>query len=283
MKYFARFLPNAFALALLGGLEACSSASPPPAAPQLAIVASSGEPLHAVAGDSIALKVVVLTADGTMAELPSGARVTWSAPLPVVALSSDSTAASPLPVAGGDPIAAWVSNPGRPDEASALANVLFVLDPGTGQNGTVAVSATVTGATPAGKVTASIGVDPAPVGDWNRGAELYGAAGVDCAECHGATGHGSPGAPDATSFTIAGGTYDYPAPGLNAEPGNAAGDPAWNVALFAFAARSDVDNGGLTLRQPMPSWQSKTSPITGKVLSTQDFADIFAFLKTQSQ
>jgi hypothetical protein len=66
-------------------------------------------------------------------------------------------------------------------------------------------------------------------------------------------------------------------------PGNTAGDPAWNAALFAIAARAEVDNGGLTLRLPMPDWLTEPSSVTGAPLTTQDLADIYAFLKTRTQ
>ena len=129
--------------------------------------------------------------------------------------------------------------------------------------------------------TGRVIVSPAPAGDWSRGAALYGAQGANCAECHGATGHGSVSTFGAAKFTIAGATYDFPASGLNAEPGNLASDSAWNAALFAIAARSDVDNRGTTLRAPMPSWLVRPNPATGRALTTQDFADIYAFLRTQ--
>jgi hypothetical protein len=73
--------------------------------------------------------------------------------------------------------------------------------------------------------------------------------------------------------------YPYPAPGLDAEPGNLASDPAWTAALLAMAARADMDNGGLVLRTPMPDWL--TAKADGQLLTTQDFADIYAFLQTQ--
>jgi mono/diheme cytochrome c family protein len=128
-------------------------------------------------------------------------------------------------------------------------------------------------------VTAEVAIDPTPAGDWTRGGPTYAAA---CADCHGATGGGSSGAPEATSYSIAGASYDFPAPGINAAPGNTAGDPAWNAALFAVAARADMGNGGITLRYPMPDWLAAPNPSTGQPLSTQDLADIYAFLKTQT-
>jgi mono/diheme cytochrome c family protein len=240
--------------------------------------------MSAVAGDAVALKVVLVAADGTVGDLPAGARVVWSAPFPVVTLPPESIAPSPLPVTGAAPTGAWIENPSRPDQASDLASVVFVLDPGTAQNATLQVSATVSGATPDGGagVTANLGVDPTPAGDWTRGEALYGAAGANCAQCHGATGHGTPAANDDGTYTIAGASYAFPAPGINAEPGNCASDPAWDAALFAVAARADMDNGGVALRLPMPDWLSQPNPATGAPLSTQDLADIYAFLKTQT-
>jgi hypothetical protein len=43
-----------------------------------------------------------------------------------------------------------------------------------------------------------------------------------------------------------------------------------------------MDNGGVALRLPMPDWLSTPNPATGAPLATQDFADIYAFLKTQT-
>jgi len=144
------------------------------------------------------------------------------------------------------------------------------------------VSAVVSGVTSPVTVKASIGVDPTPMGDWTRGATLYGPDGANCAECHGATGPGSPGAPSAAMYSMAGGTYDFAAPGLNAEPGNVASDTDYDAALFAVATRADMDNGGVALRFPMPDWLSAANPSTGQPLSTQDLADMYAFLKTQT-
>jgi len=267
----------------LGVCAACSSApAAPSAAPELAIVTASGGPLQAVAGDAIALKVVQVMADGSTHDLPKGASVEWTSPDTIATLPPMSTAPSPLPAIGAQPTAAWIDNTGRPDLATDLANTLFALDPGTEQNGTVQVSATVSGMTPAGTVVASVGIDPTPAGVWTRGATLYGSAGANCAGCHGPTGHGSAGAPEATSYTMAGTAYPFPAPGINAEPGNAASDPAWNAPLFAVAARADMDNLGVTLRLPMPDSLTTPNPTTGEPLSTQDLADIYAFLKTQT-
>jgi mono/diheme cytochrome c family protein len=90
---------------------------------------------------------------------------------------------------------------------------------------------------------------------------LYGA---NCATCHGATGQG---------------TTDFP--GLNNMPDHVAGDPDWNASLVAMSARSDMDDLGVSLDLAMPRWLTRTSS-TGQPLSPSDFADIYAFLKTQT-
>ena len=84
-------------------------------------------------------------------------------------------------------------------------------------------------------------------------------------------------------YSINGTSYAFPAPGLNAEPGNLAGDPDWNAGIFAIAARADIDDGAVSLRQPMPSWMQSPNPVSQKPFTTQDFADVYAFLKTQTK
>jgi hypothetical protein len=240
----------------------------------LTIVSSSGS-LSAMAGDALTLKVT----DGS-SDLPAGATVTWSGVPTVTALDPSSTAASPLPAAGDAPTAALITNPGRPDMTPTLADVLFVLDPGTHAGGALSVTATVSGAL-VGTVTVSIPVGATPAGDATRGAALYGQSGVDCAYCHGATAHGTD-AGAGGMYAYNGSTYAFPAPGLNTESGNLGSDPSWNAALLAMAARADMDNGGLTLRDPMPSWLTTPNPATGQPLGAQDYADLYAFLQTQS-
>jgi len=282
LRIATTWLAAAAAVACSGGSGAASGATEPEALPQFQIVTASGGPLEALAGDALSLKVVEVLPDGATGDLPAGSSVVWTSPSPpITALPPNSGAPSPMPVAGAQPSAAWVDNPSRPDQGADLANVLFVLDPGTVQNAAVQVSATVSGGSPSGDVTASITVDPTPVGDWTRGAALYGSSGANCAVCHGSSGHGSPANPDGSTYSLDGVSYPFPAPGLNAEPGNTASDPAWNAALFAVASRADMDNGGITLRLPMPDWLSRPGP-AGQPLTTQDYADIFAFLKTQT-
>src|SRR5262249_54892519 len=140
------------------------------------------------------------------------------------------------------------------------------------------------GVPPGGSVPATIAVSAGPAGDATRGAALYGASGANCAQCHGATGHGSSETTlGSMMYMLEGQLYAYPAPGLNAEAGNVAGDPDWNAALPPFSARSDVDNEGVTLRSPMPPWLTIPNPGSSKLLTTQDFADLYAFLQTQMQ
>jgi len=43
-----------------------------------------------------------------------------------------------------------------------------------------------------------------------------------------------------------------------------------------------MGNGGITLRAPMPDWLAEPNPATGAPLATQDLADMYAFLKTQT-
>jgi hypothetical protein len=271
--------------AACGGTSTSSGSSGPSsvtASSPFAIVTASGGPLEAVAGDALPLRVAEVEPDGSTADLPAGSQVVWTASIASIeALAPDSSDPSPMPAPGDQPTAVWVDNRSRPDRSADLSNVLFVLDPGTVQNGAVQVSATVSGPGASAEVSASIPVDPTPAGDWTRGSTLYGASGANCAMCHGPTGHGSAANPDGSTFTLVGVTYPFAAPGINAEPGNAASDPSWNAALFAVASRADIDNGGVSLRLPMPDWLDRPGP-TGRALTTQDFADIYAFLKTQT-
>jgi mono/diheme cytochrome c family protein len=262
-----------------GGVETSSAATPT----GLRIVSGSVAPTLAVAGDAIPLSVVYVMSDGTTSALTSEAAVSWVTPATVAALDPSSAAPSPLPAPGAQPTAVFIQNPGRPDRSGDLPGVLFVLDPGTSPNGTVSVDAIVSGGPFSGSATASITVGGSLTGDPTRGAMLYGATGLNCARCHGATAEGSPPDDDGGAmFTIAGQDYSFPAPGLDAESGNLGSDPAWNAPLLAMASRADMDNGGLTLRSPMVDWLATASPATGQPPTTQDFTDIYAFLKTQN-
>ena len=261
---------------------ACSSSSGSSQTPTgVQIVTASGAPLTAVAGDALALKVVATLPDGSTEDLPAGAKVTWSGPPTLTATSPDGMPADDAyPATGAAPTALWIANPARSDHAANLSGILFVLDAGTAAGGSVMVTATVTGASPGGSTTASIVVSPTPAGDATRGAALYGISGANCAECHGATGQGTSANADGTTYTIDDVSYPFPAPPIDAEPDNAAAE--WSPALFAIASRADVDDEGVTLRLPMPDWLGGPNPSTGKSLTTQELADIFAYLATQT-
>ena len=268
-----------FSLALLVSVLGCSSSGGATPVSGLKIVTASGEPLAAVAGDGLALKVVQEMSDGSTQDLPAGTHVSWSGPPTVTASSPDGMpAANPYPATGAGPTAMWIANPSRPDRAADLSGVLFVLDAGSTPGGSVTVTADVTGMSP-GSATATIPVSASPDGDATRGATLYGSSAADCAECHGETGHGTTASADATAFMIDGNSYPFPAPPIDGESGNAAAE--WSAALFAIASRADLDDGAVTLRLPMPDWLVGANTATGKPLTTQDFADIYAFLKTQ--
>ena len=249
------------------------------------LATAEGGPLTAVPGDGLQLVVLETLSDGTTAPLPSGATVTWSGPPVVTALAAGTEPdAGVLPERGDAPAALWLVNPGRAPDANG-AGVLWVLDRGTATSPTVDVTAVVGGVTPAGVVSARIGVAPRgaalpkigfgtggavtatisigapPAGDATAGKATFAA---NCATCHGATAHGK-----------------GDAPGLNAEDGNVAADPDWNAATLAFAARADVDDLGVSLDSEMPNWLTKKAA-NGKTLTAADFADIYAFLKTQT-
>ncbi len=250
----------------------------------LQIVTASGGPMTAQVGDALMLAVMETLADGTSQALPSSAMVTWTDPMTVTALAPESTDPNPIPTPGPSATAFFVDNPGRPDRNADLPGVVFFSDAGAGGGGSVDVAVTVGGVAGFTQATASIAVSAAPTGDASRGATLFGSGGPDCAACHGATADGSPlVAGSTTMYTVGTGTYPYPAPGLNALPGNVAADPTWSGPKLAIAARSDMRNTGVTLRDPMPDWLSKANPVTQQALSTQDLIDIYTFLGTQTQ
>jgi Cytochrome c len=247
-------------------VAACTSS---PTSTGIAIQSATGRDLTSVvAGDAVALEVVETFSDGSTKPATDA---TWTAPATVVPLDPDSTADSPIPNFGATPTAVFVDNTLRVDRNDDLAGVLFVLDAGSTAGGSTTVTAT------SGTTTATLMIPVAAVatGNATKGATTYAAG---CATCHGTMAQGTTANADG-SYTIASGMYSYPAPGLDTEMGNLGSDPDWNAALLAVAARSDVDNGGLELRAPMPDWLTDNS--TGPLLSTQDFADIYAYLMTQ--
>jgi mono/diheme cytochrome c family protein len=240
---------------MLAGCSSSSAASPSPIGFKIESSASS-----AVAGDAVSLEVVQTLSDGSTTPTPPSTTVTWEAPNLAIALAPGSTADNPLPEPGAQPTAVFVDNPSRPDIASALKGKLFILSAGPA-GGDVHVSAAVSGVPTA--LTASISVGAAPDGSADRGASVYAA---NCATCHGDTGHGNSAAP-----------------GLNAEPGNPAADPDASAEAFAFVSRADVDPEGIAVLEPMPSFLTLPDPASKRLLTTQDFSDILAFLRTQTQ
>jgi hypothetical protein len=219
----------------------------------VAIQSATGRDLTSVvAGDALALELVETFSDGTT---QPAIGVTWTAPATVDTLDPDSTADSPMPAFGATPTAVFVDNALRVDRNDDLAGVLFVLDAGSTADGQATVTATSGSSTamlmiPATRQLARRPTRPAArraTARWRRERRRT---------------------PTARSRSTA---------GLDTEMGNLASDPDWNAALLAVAARSDMDNGGLELRPP--DWLANDS--TGALLSTQDFADIYAYLMTQ--
>lgn len=247
----------AVALAIAGCGAADSSSAPFSA---YRIVAADGTAPSATVGDALRLSVVEMRTDGTSAPVSGDALVTWSGPPLVEALPMGSTPAkSILPEPGALATAMWVSNPDHLTTQD-VAGVLYVLDAGSAPAPSIAVTVAVTGGSaPGGQATASLPVAPFPAGDVARGQEAFAA---NCASCHGSKGEGDS------------------APGLNDEPDNVAGDPDWTPQLLGLVARSNMDDQGVSLDPSMPKWLTRPGA-GGKLLTTQEFADIYAFLKTQ--
>jgi mono/diheme cytochrome c family protein len=224
------------------------------------VVAANGGALTANVGDAFRLEVVEGLSDGTTRALSTEATVAWSGPPTVTALPVGSEPPdSILPQPSADPDAIWIQNPDHLTSAQ-VAGVLYVLDGGTAAQPSLTVSAAVTGGSaPAGSATASVAIAPFPTGDVTRGHGLYAA---NCASCHGAQGEGGL------------------APGLNNEPDHVAGDPGWTPQLLGFAARSNMDDQGVSLDVSMPKWLL-IKGAAGKPLTTQDFSEMYAFLLTQ--
>lgn len=230
------------------------------------IVASDGNTPAASEGDALRLSVVEVNADGTTAPLPSSVAVAWSGPPLVTALPENaSPSQSTLPEPGASAIAMWVRNPDHLTDAQ-LNGVLYVIDRGTSPNPSIVVTATVSGAASTASVTATIPVAPFPTGDSTRGQSVYAA---NCARCHGAQGQGTALAPGLNNSSDSDGNPDV------------AADPSWSGPLFAITPRDNMDNEGVSLATSMPKWLI-TKGSNGQLLTTQDFADIYTFLKTQT-
>jgi mono/diheme cytochrome c family protein len=259
-------------------VDASDSGDAGPSVTGMKIVSQYDAGLRAAPGDALPLLVVFTLSDGTTRNLPAGVSLSWTAPGTIAAQDPTNPNPTPeVPEAGAQPTAFYVSNNYRPDHPG----VLFVTDPGTVADASVPVAVTVGDA---GSVSAVVDILPAPVGDATRGQTLFQTV-LKCANCHGQTAAGSPpidGGDGALEYGYGGDIYPYPAPGLNDEPGNLASDPAWSAGLLGMAAQADMDNMGVALRAPMPTFMGKLNA-AGQTLGAQDFADIYAFLKTQTQ
>ena len=268
--------------AIDGGGDADASS---PFVTAVSIVSAYGTPLQGAPGDAIPLVVTLTLSDGTTQAVPSD-QIRWLAPQTVVAEDPYDAGVEIVPEAGVQPTAFYVRN----DLRGGSPGTLFILDRGSVASPLVTVTARVPDG---GVVSASVAVLPAPSGDAAAGGDLFQHV-LMCNGCHGETAGGSPLAvlPDGGAFLLDGGpayliggqTYPFPAPGLNAAPGSGhvAVDPAWSQAMFAVAAQSDMDNKGVALRLPMPMWAGGNNG-TGNPLNAQNFADIYAWLKTQTQ
>jgi len=236
------------------------------AGPALTIVFTNDPPVLVVPGAAVELGVMILQPDGTTAPLPTGTKVTWTSPPTLVAADPNDAGNSMLP--SDSPIAFFVQNPYRTDR-SDYAGVMFVAQQGSTDSPNITVTADVDGF---GSVTAYVPVLDPLIGDPDAGAQAW--VSFMCTECHGPTGAGSP-LNDAGMYTLQSGMYPYPAPALNAGDGGDAVDPAWSAAFYSIAGQADIDNSGISLRLPMPDYLGQAN--------AQDFANIYAFMQTQTQ
>lgn len=250
------------AVALAVPLHGCGNSETSTASTaEYKIVGTDGAPAAASVGDALRLSVMEVRADGSSTPVSSDAQISWTGPATVEALPEGSTPdASILPQPGDSPTAMWVKNPTHLTDAQLLG-VLFVLGAGTGASPSIDVTATIKGggSVPDGSVSVHIPINPFPTGDVARGRTLYA---DNCASCHGSQGEGDT------------------APGLNDEPDHVAGDPDWTPQLLGIVARDNMDDQGVSLDPSMPKWLVRNDA-SGKPLTTQDFSDMYAFLKTQ--
>jgi mono/diheme cytochrome c family protein len=248
---------SCFALVMALTELACGGSPSAPTPVGFRIAPPNGGQVEGVPGDALRLNVVQEMSDGSVEAVGSDVRVDWSGPPVIQALPIGShPAQSLLPPPNASPTAIWIQNPEHyPTEF--LAGVLWVIDPGQG-TGAVNVKASVTsGAAMPTELALDIPIGAAPSGDPERGALVYGS---NCASCHGAHGEGG----------------DSPA--LNAD--HLLADPAWTQALMTMATRSGMDRMGVSLALDMPHWVTRLSA-NGTLLTTQDFADIYSFLRTE--
>ena len=244
----------------------------------VAIVSATGAPLKGAPGDAIELDVVYTRSDGTTS--PVETSFTWTEPSTVTAQNpADAGSTGILPEAGTAPTAFFVDNPYR----ITHDGLLYIVAAGASPPTPMTVSASIPGH---GTAKTTVTVLAAPTGDALNGKTIFQTLGLKpCASCHGTTGAGSPPV-DGGEYKLplmGGELFAYPAPGLNDAPdsGNLADDPSWTAGLLGMAAQADIDNEGVALRTPMPTFFDVTD-LAGKPMNAQDFADIYAFLKTQT-
>jgi hypothetical protein len=232
-------------------------------------------------GDTVELQVVLTMNDGTTM-LANSDDVTWLSPPTVVAQNPDAPDGSVIPDSGDAPNAFFIDNKYRINKVG----VLYIVSEGTSGN-TITVTASYPGAP--GTASATVNVLPAPTGDVDAGAQYFGGAILACYGCHGPTADGSPPVDGGTEYKLpahTGTLYPYPAPPLSntssdAGP-NLAADPTWSAGLLGMAAQGDMDNNGVALRAPMPTFFHKATG-AGTTFGSQTAADIYAWLKTQTQ
>ena len=240
-------------------------------------------PTQVYVGDTVVLKMEKVMSDGSTESLPGTAEVDFVGPQTVAATDNDTLPpanAATLLATDSTPTGFFVVNPVRYDHSADLKHKLFTNGLVTG-NGSDTVSAAISGLGLQDGVSSplTISIGPLPPGNTANGQAQYAA---NCAQCHGTTGQGCT---IQSIFDNSPAITDVGVPGLDAtSPGgspNLAADPGWNAALLAFASRADVDNSGIILNLPMPNWLSMPAA-DGHYLTMQDFADIYAWLLTQT-
>jgi hypothetical protein len=250
------------------------------------ITAASEAGLQGAPGDALQLQAVLKLSDGSKMIVPYS-DVNWTAPVTVIAQDpNDAGSNSVLPEVSAEPTAFFVSN----NDRITQKGVLFITAAGTASHRLVRVTASVPDA---GVASAEVTVLPAPVGDATRGGMLFQAIpGNPCASCHGPTAAGSPpvdGGEAGVEYQLPSGTggelFPYSAQPLDntttdAGP-NLAADLTWSAGLLGMAVQADIDNNGVALRIPMPEFFDGKDGLGG-ILGAQDFADIYAWLKTQT-
>ncbi|HEX7668477.1 MAG TPA: cytochrome c [Polyangiaceae bacterium] len=209
--------------------------------------------LAATAGDVLRLGVVGLTTEGIAVPAPEGARIAWSG-LPRVVVSD---LGAPSPVMGSDdrPSGIFIDNATRFGKAGDEV-LVGLLDASAETLGVTAELSGVPG--PPRVFTVQLSASKIPAGDIDRGQHTFA---ENCASCHGTLGTG--------------------APRLTPAPVAMTRDAGWTAPVFAVGTRIGMNARGVPLHPPMPTWLAEGSA-RGELLTTRDFADIYAFLNESS-